>query len=81
MSAQVRIRHFGCFHPGERQPGHRFFSRKNAIQIPQFIPQGATSLAIIEKARKKSTEHGGIKWPDLRSVHIRWKNTINCFFY
>jgi hypothetical protein len=24
-----------------RQPGQLFFSRKNAIQVPQFMPQGA----------------------------------------
>jgi len=33
--------------PGDRQPAHVFFSRRNAIQIPQFMPQGEMSLIFI----------------------------------
>lgn len=47
MSAQVRIRQFRCSHPGDRQPGQRFLSRRCAMQIPQFIPQGAMRCAFM----------------------------------
>lgn len=47
ISAQLRIRHFGCSHPGDRQPGQWFFSRRYAIQIPQFMPQGAIRVVFI----------------------------------
>lgn len=36
-----RIRVIGFFVSALLQPGHLFFSLKYAIQIPQFIPQGA----------------------------------------
>jgi len=31
---------------GELHPSHRFFSRRNAEQMAQFIPQGATSVVL-----------------------------------
>jgi hypothetical protein len=31
-------------------PGHLFFSLKYAIQMPQFIPQGAMADSVIDKS-------------------------------
>jgi hypothetical protein len=38
---------FGLTLSSPRQPGHAFFSRVYAIQIRQFIPQGAISVVRI----------------------------------
>jgi hypothetical protein len=35
------------FLSGDQHPSHLFLSRKNAMQIPQFMPQGAMSFAFI----------------------------------
>lgn len=45
-NSQILILHCilvtGLFVSSPLQPGHLFFSRRYALQIPQFIPQGAT---------------------------------------